>query len=212
MPNMGTRSNSQRSRAPSRATSLADALFSSTQQRVLGLLFGQPGRSFYATEIIGLARSGSGSVQRELKRLSESGLVTLTRVGNQCHYQADPKSPLYGALHDIVIKTSGLAEPLRLALAPLGGKILAACVYGSVAAGTDKAGSDIDVLLVAEELTLEEAHSALDEAEQRLARKISITLYSPAEFHRRKSGGNAFLSKVLSGPLIPLQGDFHALD
>ena len=214
MPNMGIKPNPQRARAvskPGKPTSLADALFSGTQQRVLGLLFGQPGRSFFATELIALAGSGSGAVQRELKRLVGSGLVTLARVGNQCHYQANPDSPLFVALNDIVLKTSGLAEPIQSALLPLDEKVLAACVYGSVAAGADTAGSDIDVLLVAEALTLEEAYAALEPVEQRLARKISVTLYTPAEFSRRKAGGNAFLTKMLAGPIIPLLGDIHAL-
>ena len=211
MPNMGMKPNPLRAPPTSRPTSLADALFSGTQQRVLGLLFGQPGRSFFATELIALAGSGSGAVQRELKRLAESGLVTVTRVGNQRHYQANPDSPLFAALHDIVLKTSGLAEPLRSALSPLADKILAAGVYGSVARGTDTAASDIDLLLVTEALTLEDAYAALEPVEQRLARKISVTLYTPAEFHHRKAAGNAFLSKVLAGPVIPLLGDLHAL-
>ena len=193
------------------ATSLANALFSGTQQRVLGLLFGQPSRSFFATEIIGLAGSGSGAVQRELKKLTTSGLVTLKRVGNQCHYQANPASPLFSALRDIVLKTSGLAEPLRSALLPLAENVVAASVYGSVASGTDTASSDIDVLLVAEALTLEEAYAALESAEKQLARKISVSLYTPVEFQRRKASGNAFVTKVLAGPMIPLLGDIHAL-
>lgn len=192
-------------------TSLADALFSKTQQRVLGLLFGQSGRSFFATEIIGLAGSGSGAVQRELKRLTASGLVTLTRIGNQCHYQANPASPLFEALRDIVLKTSGLADPLRQALASLDETVVAASIYGSVAAGTDTADSDIDILLVAEALTLEAVYAAFEPAEQTLARKINVTLYTPAEFQRRIASGNAFLTKVVSGPMIPLRGDIRAL-
>jgi DNA-binding MarR family transcriptional regulator len=75
---------------------LGDALFSSTQQRVLGLLFGQPNRSFYANELIALAGSGSGAVQREVKRLAESGLVTVVRMGKQKHYQ--PRRGVRGCL------------------------------------------------------------------------------------------------------------------
>ena len=211
MPNMGIQINPPHRQAIEKPTSLADALFSSTQQRVLGLLFGQPARSFFATELIALAGSGSGAVQRELKRLAESGLVTLRRVGNQRHYQANPDSPLFAALHDIVMKTSGMALPIRSALQPVGDAILAACVYGSVAAGSDTARSDIDLLLVAESLTLEDVYGALGPVEKRLARKISVTLYTPEEFQRRKATGNAFLTKVLSGPLLPLMGDIHAL-
>ncbi len=209
MPKMGIKTKAAKT-APGR-TSLADALFSRTQQRVLGLLFGQPGRSFFATELIGLAGAGSGAVQRELKRLAESGLVTVTRVGNQRHYQADPDSPLFSPLHEIALKTSGLAEPLRAALQPLAGRMQAACVYGSVAAGSDTASSDIDLLLVAENVPLEEVHAALEETERQLARRISVALYTPAEFRRRKEAGNAFLTKVLAGALIPLIGDIHAL-
>lgn len=210
MPKMGMQTKATKT-TPTGRTSLADALFSRTQQRVLGLLFGQPGRSFFATELIGLVGAGSGAVQRELKRLAESGLVTVTRVGNQRHYQANPASPLFGPLHEIALKTSGLAEPLRVALQPLAGRILAACVYGSVAAGTDTASSDIDLLLVADGVTLEEAHASLETTEQQLARRISVTLYATEEFRRRKEKGNAFLTKVLAGPLIPLLGDIHGL-
>jgi hypothetical protein len=93
-------------------TSLSAALFSNTQQRVLGLLFGQPQRSFFATELIGLSGGGSGAVQRELKRLDESGLVTVKRLGNQKHYQANPQSPIFSELCGIVQKTAEPAEPL----------------------------------------------------------------------------------------------------
>ena len=99
--------------APARArTGLADALFSATQQRVLALLFGQPGRSFFTNELIGLVGAGSGVVQRELRRLVESGLVTVTRIGSQKHYQANPAAPIFEELRGIVTKTLGPAtEP-----------------------------------------------------------------------------------------------------
>ena len=116
--------------------SLSGALFSNTQQRVLAFLFGQPERSFFATELIGLAGGGSGAVQRELRRLEESGLVTVTPLGNRKHYQANPQSPIFAELCGIVQKTVGLAEPLRAALAPFAKKISAAFVYGSVAPTT----------------------------------------------------------------------------
>ena len=102
-----------------RQQSLADALFSTTQQRVLALLFGQPGRSFYATELIGLTSAGSGAVQRELARLEQSGLVTVRRLGAQKHYQANPDSPLFAELCSIMRKTVAVAEPLKEVLAPL---------------------------------------------------------------------------------------------
>lgn len=130
MPNMGIQD------APPSKTSLADALFAATRQRLIGLLFGQAGRTFYATELIGLTRSGSGAVQRELASLAQSGLVTVRAIGNQKHYQANPDSPIFEELCGIARKTIGLADPLREALAPLAEKISAAFVYGSVAKRT----------------------------------------------------------------------------
>src|SRR3972149_5723600 len=143
MPNMGIKIKAA-SAAP--RTSLAAALFSNTQQRVLAFLFGQPERSFFATELIGLAGGGSGAVQRELARLAQSGLVTVKRIGTQKHFQANPKSPLFAELCGIARKTVGLAEPLREALAPLAKRTTAAFVFGSVAKRSDTATSDIDVL------------------------------------------------------------------
>ena len=128
------------SKATGRA-SLADALFTATQQRVLGLLFGQPERSFYANELIALTGSGSGAVQRELARLAASGLVVVRLIGRQKHYQANPDSPIFAELCGIASKTIGLAEPLRQALAPLAPRIRAAFVYGSVAKRQDTAGT-----------------------------------------------------------------------
>src|SRR5688500_9817915 len=104
---------------PSFSERLADALFAKVQQRVLGVLFGNPGRSFYANEIIARARSGTGAVQRELARLEASGLVTVNRVGKQKHYQANPASPVFDELRSLVIKTVGLVDVLRAALAPV---------------------------------------------------------------------------------------------
>jgi len=149
MPNMGMKAKTRRPEDQKR-TSLANALFSTIQQRVLAYLFGQPERSFFATELIRLAGGGSGAVQRELARLAESGLVTVTRLGTQKHYQANPKSPIFAELCAIARKTVGLAEPLREALAPLTKRITAAFVFGSVAKRSDTAASDIDVLVLSD--------------------------------------------------------------
>ncbi|MDN5850694.1 MAG: nucleotidyltransferase domain-containing protein [Nitrococcus sp.] len=203
MPIMGIKRHSTNEVRP---PSLADALFSSTQQRVLGLIFGQPEGSFFATEIIGRLRAGSGAVQRELKKLADSGLVTVSRVGNQRHYQANPDSPVYAELCSLARKTVGLAEPLRKALAPASAAIDLALVYGSVAKGTATAASDIDLLLVSDGLTLETAYSLLTEAEHSLGRTINPTLYTTKEFQQRLRDGNSFLRRVFAGETLLLQG------
>lgn len=216
MPEMGNTTATKGSRParrkaaallPAAPTSLADALFTTTQQRVLALLFGQPGRSFYASELIERTGSGSGAVQRELKRLASSGLVTVKRIGNQKHYQANPVSPVFEELSCLVKKTVALAEPIRQALAPLVDHIDLALLYGSVVKGMDTATSDIDILIVADGVTLEDIYSALAPVEADLGRKISPTLYTPGEFADRKAANNTFLTRVLSGEHMVLIGD-----
>lgn len=188
---------------------LADALFSATQQRVLALLFGQPGRSFYASEIIGLAGGGSGAVQRELARLADSGLLTVTRIGNQKHYRVNPASPVHDELRSIVLKTFGLADVLRAALEPLLPRIHAAFVYGSTAKGTETAGSDIDLMIVGDGLGYADVFPLLEAAGLQLGRAVNPTIYTPAELARRKKTGNAFVTRVLEQPRIWLIGNEH---
>ena len=203
MPNMGMKAKTVPSR---RHTSLAAALFSTTQQRVLAYLFGQPQRSFFATELIGLAGGGSGAVQRELIRLAESGLVTVKRVGTQKHYQANPKSPIYAELCGIAQKTVGLAEPLRESLAPLAKRITAAFVYGSIAKRSDTASSDIDLMVVSESLTYADLFAAMERATARLGRQVNPTVYSKKELAKRMKQGHAFVTRVMAQPKIWLIG------
>ena len=188
------------------ATSLADALFTTTQQRVLALLFGQPSRSFFASELIELTGSGSGAVQRELKRLTSSGLLTLKSIGKQKHYQANPDCPVFEELCALVRKTVAMVEPIRQALAPLTKKIKRALIYGSVVKGTDTASSDIDLLVVADDLTLEALYTALAPVEASLDRKVSPTLYTGKEYDDRLAAGNPFLTRVLAGEHLVLMG------
>jgi predicted nucleotidyltransferase len=185
---------------------LADALFAKVQQRVLGVLFGNPGRSFYANEVIGLARSGTGAVQRELARLEASGLVTVTRVGKQKHYQANTGSPVFEELRALVLKTSGLADVLRRALAPAARKIRAAFVYGSIAKGQGTATSDIDLMVVGDRLTYADLFVALEEASRQLGRKVAPTIYSSKELSKRVRQDNAFVTRVLGQPKLWLIG------
>jgi len=191
-------------------SNLSDALFTQTQQRVLGLLYGHPDESFFATEIFRRTGGGRGTVQRELERLVSSGLAFVTPVGNQRHYRANQASPIFSELRSIIVKTSGIAEPLRDALHPLVRKIDLALVYGSIARGEAHAGSDVDLLVVATDVTLEQLFSRLARAERIVSRKINPTLLTPEEFARRRHNGNVFLTKVLAGAMIPLIGSLDA--
>ena len=219
LPRMGISTPAPRSRPARRRAStatsgtpisLADALFTTTQQRLLALLFGQPSRSFFATEMIGLTGSGSGAVQRELERLTSSGLVNVSLVGKRKHYQANHQSPVFEELRGLVVKTVAVLQPVRQAIEPLADRVSLALIYGSVASGADTASSDIDLLIVADDLTLEDVYSVLIPVESELDRRIHPTVYTSREFADRKSAHNAFLTNVLGGDhliLMEREGD-----
>jgi len=192
-------------------TSIADALFSGLQQRVLGVLFGQPDRSFYGNELLRLTDAGRGALQRELEKLVSADLVTVTTIGNQKHYQANPASPIFAELRGIVLKTVGLADVLRSALKDVADRIRCAFVFGSVAKGVDTAASDIDLMVVTDALGYTDLFERLGAAEHTLGRKVSPTLYTPEALAEKVRADNHFVQRVLSQPKIFLIGDAHEL-
>lgn len=212
IPNMGIKQSTVKSKSvASEPVGVADALFTKVQQRVLAVLFGNPARSFYANELIALAGSGTGAVQRELARLASSGLVTVSHVGNQKHYQANATSPVYEELRGLVLKTSGLVDVLRAALQPLAARIETAFVYGSVAKQQDTAGSDIDLMVVSDTLSYADLFAALEEAAEKLGRAVNPTVYSRKELDKRVRSDNAFIKRVWSQPRLQVIGDAHEL-
>lgn len=184
----------------------ADTLFSKTQQRVLALLFGQAQRSFYANEIIAFAAIGSGAVQRELAKLVKSALVTVKKVGNQTHYQANRDAPIFEELRGIVLKTFGVADVLRAALQPHWQDIELAFVYGSMAKGTEHAHSDIDLMVVGNMASNTALLAALQVAQQQLGRSINPTLYTREELKQRVDEGKSFVVRVLEQAKIFVKG------
>lgn len=201
----------KRTASTGNALSVADALFTKSQQRVLALIFGNPSRTFYANELIALAGSGSGAVQRELAKLEGAELVIVTRMGNQKHYQANGDAAVFAPLRELVLKTSGLADVLRASLAPIGDRIRAAFVYGSVATHRDTASSDIDLMIISDELTYADLFAMLADASKRLGRAVNPTIYSEAELSKRLRGRNAFVTRVLKQPKIWLIGGVRDL-
>ena len=192
--------------------SLSNALFSKVQQRVLALVFGQPERSFYTSEIIRNLRSGTGAVERELSRLQRSGIVSVERIGNQKHYRANRQSPIFAELQSLVIKTVALAEPIKRSLEPFADRIKAAFVYGSVAKGTDTARSDIDLMVIGDELDYSGLYASLLDVEGILGRKVSPTFLSPNDWRRKASDKGSFISKINALPKIFVFGSDQELE
>ncbi|MFA9215502.1 MAG: nucleotidyltransferase domain-containing protein [Sphingomonadaceae bacterium] len=176
---------------------------------MLAILFGEPQRTFYANEIIGLAATGSGTVQRELARLEGAGLIICRRIGNQKHYQANPGAPIFAELCAIVRKTFGLSSVIRAALTLLSPHIHVAFIYGSIAKGTETARSDIDLLLIGDIPTQAQLLEALAPAQTQLQREINPTLYKPEEFRQRLQTNQTFLLRILNQPKLFIHGSEH---
>lgn len=193
----------------SAGVSIADALFSGTRQTLLRLFFGQPERSYTLTELFEMAKAGRGAVQREIARLVAAGLVVQQGRNRGCPYRANPDAPIFAELCGIARKILGPADRVRTALLPLADRIRLALLYGSVARSRDRADSDIDVLVVSDELLLEDVFAALADAEGDLGRTVNPTLYTVDEFERRRVEKSPFLSDVLQGEHEVLLGAFE---
>jgi predicted nucleotidyltransferase len=185
---------------------LSNALFSKVQQRVLALIFGHPERSFYASEIVRSVRSGVGAVQRELSKLERSGLVSVERIGNQKHYRANQAAPIFEELRGLVEKTVGLAEPIRTSFEPHAGAIKSAFVYGSVAKGTDTADSDIDLIVIGDDLNYSDLYTSAQNVESKLRRPVHPLFLSPEDWRRKTSDKGSVFSKISHSPKIFIIG------
>lgn len=187
--------------------SISAALLSDSQSRLFRWVFGQPDRSYHLSELRRLTGLGSASLQRELNRLAEAGLVRSERIGNLRRFQANPQSPVYDELVALTRKTLGVEPMLREALRPLLPDLQGAWIYGSVAKQTDTAQSDIDVMLVGKNLLLGKVLKLLVPLEKELGRKINPTCFTPAEFERRRAEKDSFVNRVLSQSTLPLLGE-----
>jgi predicted nucleotidyltransferase len=189
--------------------SMSAALFTDSQARVYRCLFGQPEREFHLNELRRLTGLGSASLQRELNRLADAGLVTSERVGNLRRFRANPSSPVYPELVSLTRKVLGAEPVLREALAVLTPNLKAAWIYGSYAKEAETAQSDLDVMLVGNRLTLSRVLEVLAPVEAELGRKINPTLYTTSEFAKRRAEPDSFVNRVLAQPVLALMGNLH---
>jgi len=188
----------------------SSSLFGKTRQAVLVLLYSHDRESFYLRQIVRAVSLGQGAVQRELAHLTAAGLLIRTRQGNQVYYQANRNAPVFAELKSLLVKTAGVADILRATLAASSGRIQVALLYGSVAAGTERTDSDIDLLVVGK-ISFGEIAEAVGAVQEKLQREINPSVYSAEEFRKKLLAGHHFLNAVLKGPKIFLIGDEHEL-
>lgn len=170
------------------------------------MFFAQPERKYTIKELIELAHSGSGAVQREVERLALANLLTIERVGRQKFYKTNQTAPIFHEMSQLILKTSGIPNQIRAALSKIAAEIELAMIYGSIAKKSDTASSDIDLLVVSDTIDLAKLYEALAPVENAIGRPISPTLYTSSELRERLGKKNAFLSKVLSGEKVILIG------
>jgi predicted nucleotidyltransferase len=188
-------------------SNLSAALFSRVQARVLGILFGRPDQEFQLTEIIARAGSGRGAVQRELQKLTDVDIVAIIAHGNRKLYRANRQSPVFNELRQLVLKTVGVLDPLRDALAEYQTSIKSAFVYGSIAKGEDTAKSDIDLMIIGDHLAYGELYASLQTAEKILARPVNPNLATISDWVKKVKGKNAFAARVLDQPKLFVFGN-----
>jgi len=191
--------------------SISQTLFGKTRRAVLSLLYSHVDDAFYLRQIVRTAGVGVGTVQRELKGLSNAGIIQRIVRGRQVYYQANPQSPVFEELKALVTKTVGIAAILKDALTPLAGRIRIAAIYGSVALSKEHRSSDVDLLVVGK-VTFAEIVSTLDQAQKRINREINPTVYAPREFRSKLLAGHHFLNTILGKPILFLIGDERELE
>jgi predicted nucleotidyltransferase len=185
---------------------LLEALFGKTRRSILALLFSHTEESFHLRKILRLAGISPGAGQRELKRLSDAGVILRTVKENQVLFQANPQCPIFEELKSLITKTAGVVDALRAALGPLSGRISMALLYGSLARGKAVRDSDIDLLVVGE-VSFEDIVGNVARAQDLLRREINPMVMSLEEYLDRRSREDHFLDAILKSPYIPVIGD-----
>lgn len=193
---------------------LSAALFGKARRAILGLLFSRTDESFYLREIARLVKGGQGAVQRELKRLTDAGIITRTTRGRAAFFQANRACSIFPELQSLVLKTAGVVEVLAAALTPFGDRIGVAFVYGSLARVQPNAGSDVDLMVIGSvgSVSFGEVTDAVADAQARLGRDVNPTVYDVRDFQRRLSKKDHFLTAVLKEPKLFVLGSEHELE
>lgn len=189
---------------------IASALFGKTRRALLALLFTHADESFYVREIFRALAIGQGTVQRELARLTDAGLIIRSQKGNQVYYQANRDSPVFEEIRTLMVKTAGISDVLRTALSGIASRIAVAFIYGSIVEMTERAASDVDIIVIGD-VAFADVTKALRPAEETLRREINPMVMPVKEFREKIRAKHHFLSTVMESPKIFLWGGEHEL-
>ncbi|HET6251205.1 MAG TPA: nucleotidyltransferase domain-containing protein [Tepidisphaeraceae bacterium] len=187
-------------------------LFGSTRRALLGLLLERPAERFHMRQLARLTAAGLGPVQRELAALTGAGILLREQSGRQVYFQANQTSPLFTDLRSLIRKTSGAPAVVRQALLPLQTRIQFAVLFGSMASGLAHSESDVDILVISDDLSFRELAGAIRQTSKQLGRDVGINLYKPAEWQKRIAEGHPLARSILNNPHVVLLGDRDELE
>jgi DNA-binding transcriptional ArsR family regulator len=188
---------------------LAELLSSRVKAEIFRLLFGVAPRELHVREIERQSGLADATVRQELRRLSRLGVVESRRDGNRTYYRANLRRPLYPDIRGLTLKTNGLAGVLREALAHPG--IRLTFVFGSVAAGAEKAESDVDLMVIGA-VSLRQLSKLLSGVSAKVGREINPHVFTAEEFVRRKKARDHFVSAVSGAPKLFVIGSEDELE
>lgn len=190
--------------------SIASLFLPEYRRRILGLLLLRPEEALHGREIARRAGLPAGTTTRELGKLADAGILRREKRGNQQIYSADTSCPIFTEIASTLRKTSGMADVLSHALAPLAPRIRTAFVFGSVAQGRERGASDIDLLVVGD-VGFKEVVEATYAAQSLSGREINPKVYTPAAF-RADARSRPFLRDVLGKPKLFPIGSEHDVE
>ncbi len=188
-----------------------DALFPKTKQGLLAALVLHPDKWWYLSDLAKHLHTSPSSVQRELRSLTEAGILTRRTEGKRVYFRPDSECPFLSELQGIFLKTSGLVDVLKNSLKGLAPRIDCAFIFGSVARGEEPSRSDVDLLIVGD-IGLADLAPKLKEAEKRLLREVNPVTYSMKEFKKKVKNKDHFVSTVIKGEKLFLQGEDEFLE
>jgi uncharacterized protein len=188
------------------------SLFGQTRAAVMSVLLLRPDERFHLRQIVRLSGGGVGAVQRELAALVAAGLVRREPSGRQVYFQAATDSPIFPEVQGLIRKTSGLADVLRAALRGVEERVRVAAVFGSMARGQVDRDSDIDLLIISDDLSMRDLGRAMREASGRLGREINVNLYRPGEWTTRGREGHPLVKSILANPRLIVIGGADELE
>jgi predicted nucleotidyltransferase len=194
-----------------RRPSSLDPLLSRSVQEILSAILLEREEPWYLSDLAQRLGRTPSTLQRPLESLVRAGIIQRRMDGNRVYFARDAECPILPELQGLLAKTTGLADIVRDALRRFSRNIRAAFIFGSIAKGSERSSSDVDLFVIGD-INLDELSPMLNGAETKLRRPINTTVLLPREFRAKLERHNHFLQSVRAGDKIFLVGTEHELE